>query len=851
MTPPENALPPGLFDDVVRTAVLAPSVHNTQPWRFAPGPRGLEVRADLSRLLPHQDPRGRELYLSCGAAAQHALVAVRGAGRDASLALLPDPDDPELVATVAVGAAVPPDERDVALLAAAPLRHTDRSPFEDRAVPAGLLAALREAVEQEGCWLADVHTRDALVEVAVLVAKADEVLRDDPRARADLAAWVRDGGSPADGMPADALPAHGSGRGSPVTLRDFDPATAPQPRTAADDGPPAAERPLLVVLGTDGDAPADWARAGAALSRLLLTATSEGLVANPQTAVLEVPGLRARLAGALGLTGSPQMLLRIGWPQGPGSPRTRRRPLHEVVPEPPDGSAAAVAPGAGELRTGGPETGLATAETHLSWLVMVGNRVFKAKKPVRTAFLDLTSREARERVAEREVRLNRRLAPDVYLGVARLAGLAGLDEPVVVMRRMPGSRRLATLAASGAPLDDEVRAVAAVLARFHGQALPAAASGTAEAVARQWNANTVQLRADPAVDRGNVDRLAALAGSYLAGRGPLLSQRLADGRLRDGHGDLLADDVFCLDDGPRVLDCLEFDDALRGGDVLADVAFLAMDLTRLGRPELGDLLLREHRRLLQDDWPASLADHWVAYRAQVRAKVAGLRAAQGDPDGAASARAHLQLALDRIERAQVRIVLVGGTPGTGKSTLAAALGARTGWPVLRSDVARKLLGGRGLLERGGDGIDTGLYDPRTSAEVLAELLRQTAELTGRGLSVILDAAWSTELWRERVAATAERTSCRLLPLHVVAPDAVADDRLRRRAAHGSDPSDATVETARVLRTRFAPWPAARRVDADRPFAMAVDELVPVLTGAGPAVPGPRAAEPTGPVPARA
>lgn len=476
---------------------------------------------------------------------------------------------------------------------------------------------------------------------------------------------------------------------------------------------------------------------------------------------------------------------------------------------------------------------LRTAETHLSWLVLVGDRVLKAKKPVRTGFIDLTSRAARQRNAELEVALNRRISPDVYQGVATLSGAAGLDEPVVVMRRMPDVRRLARLAADGRDLDAEIVRLAVLLVRFHRAAEPADEVGSTAAALQQWRDNTAQLLADGRrhVDDGQVRRLQGLAELYLAGRGQLFTARRAAGRFRDGHGDLLADDVFLLDDGPRVLDCLEFDAGLRAGDVLSDVAFLAMDLEHLGRVDLAALLLAEHRRGLPDDWPASLADHWTGYRAQVRAKVACLRAGQGDEAAAAEAPRLLDLAERHLRAAQVRLVVVGGPPGSGKSTLAAALGRRLGWPVLRSDAVRAELPavpGHGSAD---GAFGRGRYDPAASELVLARLLERAGELLSGGRSVLLDATFGTGAWRAAVAALAERTHSVLVCLQAVVPDDVADDRVAARAAAGTDLSEATVRTARLLRATFAAWPAARRVDTTRPAEDLAAELGPELAAA--------------------
>lgn len=312
---------------VLQTAVRAPSVHNTQPWQFAVEDDQILVRADRTRQLAMQDPRGRELLLSCGAATLHAQLAVRGLGRECRVDWLPEPDDADLVARLTVGPPRPTEDEERRLLDAVPLRHTDRSAFGPEPVSADLVERLRDSVEREGAWLTTRQSEEEALGLLVLAARADQMMRHDPQVRAEMAGWIHSEHEPAEGLPAEALPDHGRGRGSSLALRDFD----PQDVEDNGDEPPEPERPLLLVLSTDGDAPRDWARAGAALARLLLTATDAGLVANPQTQVLELMGGRARVADELGLRGKPQVLLRIGWPTGPGSAHTGRRQVEDVV----------------------------------------------------------------------------------------------------------------------------------------------------------------------------------------------------------------------------------------------------------------------------------------------------------------------------------------------------------------------------------------------------------------------------------------------------------------------------------------------------------------------------------------
>lgn len=249
-----------------------------------------------------------------------------------------------------------------------------------------------------------------------------------------------------------------------------------------------------------------------------------------------------------------------------------------------------------------PPEGTSATETLVSWLVSYDGLVLKAKKPVRLAFLDLSCTAARRRASEEEVALNRRLAPDVYLGVGSLSVPGRPREPLVVMRRLPAGRSLARLAVEGAEaLGAQLDAVAQVLAEFHArvsESPSASARGGVEAVCELWRTSLDEV----ARFEGSLvlpERLAAIraeADRYLSGRAELFEERVAAGRIRDGHGDLLADDIFCLDDGPRLLDCLEFDSDLRQGDVVSDVASLAMDLERLGRADLADRLLASSPR---------------------------------------------------------------------------------------------------------------------------------------------------------------------------------------------------------------------------------------------------------------
>jgi aminoglycoside phosphotransferase family enzyme/predicted kinase len=482
------------------------------------------------------------------------------------------------------------------------------------------------------------------------------------------------------------------------------------------------------------------------------------------------------------------------------------------------------------------EQAAALHETHIGVVLLLGDRAYKLKKPVRTAFLDFGTPERRLAALQRELELNRRLAPDVYLCLARVAGPSPTGEEVagepvehlLVMRRMPAGRRLATLVREGAPVDDALRALARLMAAFHAGAERGphiAAEGDREALRARWSANTTELRRFegsvlPAPTADAIDRLVT---RFLDGRAPLFAQRLADQRVVDGHGDLIAGDVFCLDDGPRVLDCLEFDDRLRYVDGLDDVAFLAMDLERLGRPELGERFLDHYVEFSGDPAPASLRHHYTAYRAGVRAKVACLRYAQGEPSAAAEAAHHAAIVLRHLREGAPRLVLVGGLPGTGKTTLAGALADRFGAVVLSSDRVRKELAGIDPTTHAGADFGEGIYTPERTVELYTELLHRAERLLSRGESVVLDASWTSAQRRADAAALARRTRSELLQLQCHTGAETAARRIACRVADASNASDVTLPVATLMSAVADPWPDAASIDTAGPVTAALEQ----------------------------
>ncbi len=464
------------------------------------------------------------------------------------------------------------------------------------------------------------------------------------------------------------------------------------------------------------------------------------------------------------------------------------------------------------------------AETHVSVLLFAGTRVYKFCKPVKLDFLDYSTVALRTEALRTELACNRRFAPDVYLDVVQILGTDSTDstvgEPALVMRRMPEDRRFARLLGTS-EAGAWTRALARQIAVFHAAAPrpPAAASAaTRAAVAANWEKNheTLLRHAGTVLEEAAVHAVEDRFRRYLAGREPLFNARIAAGWAIDGHGDLLCEDIFCLPDGPRVLDCLAFSDALRYGDALADAAFLAMDIERLGEASLARDFLRWYAEYAGEAHPASLAHHYTAYRAQVRCKVACLRWSQGDTTAATEAVDHLRRCGAHLDEGRVRLVLVGGSPGTGKTTVANGMGDRLGWTVLSSDSVRKELAGMAPTERAVAAVDRGIYDTGSTTATYDELLRRARLLLGLGEHLILDASWTDEAQRAKARTLAGDLSAELIEIRLDTDERRARERIEARLAQGGGASDATPSVADALRRRATPWPQAQVLVTDGP-----------------------------------
>jgi hypothetical protein len=321
---------------VVAAATPAPSIHNTQPWRFTASRDRLEVFYDAERALPVLDPTARQQLISCGSAVEFAVVALAAAGQVSEVTLLPDPADEDHLATIRVVGPGAGTEEDGALAEAITRRHTVRAPFQARAVPTGIIDRLEVEAASFGTWLKPITRSEEELASVFLIARAEELEQGDPAYLAELERWLRTDPGSVDGVPVEAVPSGDThARPSNWLIRDFVVGTREQqPFLEAGDPdapPPDVERPAVVLMGTESDDRRAWLQVGRALGRLLLHATVEGLAASPLTQALDWPATRTRLRQRLSLVGHPQMLMRMGYlPETPAGAVSGRRPVGEV-----------------------------------------------------------------------------------------------------------------------------------------------------------------------------------------------------------------------------------------------------------------------------------------------------------------------------------------------------------------------------------------------------------------------------------------------------------------------------------------------------------------------------------------
>jgi uncharacterized protein len=481
-------------------------------------------------------------------------------------------------------------------------------------------------------------------------------------------------------------------------------------------------------------------------------------------------------------------------------------------------------------------------QTHISYVFLAGDFVYKLKKPVNFGFLDFSTPDLRREACDAEVRLNRRLSPDVYLDVFPITRSAGgwraggdgvADDWAVRMRRLPAERMLESLVASRDVPKGTAPLLGEIIGSFHLGADRGAritSIGGREAVAGNWRENfdqTRQFRGDTIASEDD-DRIQHYVEGFLERESELLAERDSDGYIRDLHGDLRCAQIWVLeappifDDGRltaserrmvaemgpvRILDCIEFNERLRFCDTASDLAFLAADLTYRRRADLARDLLNRYLEVTSDSRLPLLLHFYCCYRAYVRGKVDSLGLTQREIDGRqrrrlrARARSQFKLAARyAVPAGPPRLIVMMGLSGSGKSYLARLLALRIGTVWLSSDVMRKRIVGVPAHHSAGPAAYTQQIGARTYAALHEEAERELR----RGHSVILDATFMSQSLRSPARRLASRLN---VPLTVIWCQA-SDDLIERRIAErDTDPfrvSDADLHVAQSQRSHFQP-----------------------------------------------
>jgi uncharacterized protein len=452
-------------------------------------------------------------------------------------------------------------------------------------------------------------------------------------------------------------------------------------------------------------------------------------------------------------------------------------------------------------------------ETHISHVFLTDDLVYKVKKAVRFSFLDYSTLGKRRHFLNEELRLNRRLAPSVYLAVMpisfdatgwRLGGWSTPAEYTLVMRRLPDRRMLPFLLDSGQLTPEMMRTVAEVLAPFHAGAEPVKKNAGLDYpsnVQKEWAENLGDLQPffGTWIEKDDFAALQKFGAQFIDGHRDLFIRRINDGWIRDVHGDLHCEHICFAPEGIQIFDCIEFSPQLRCCDLASEIGFLLMDLEVRGGGTLVAPFLTRYLELLQDPDLRVLLPFYQCYRALVRGKVEALRSTGPDSKAPRYFRYALRFTWSPLKPF---LVIVCGLTGSGKSTLARELGERLGMPVINSDAVRKAIAGK--PGRQVVLFNEGIYSANMTEKTYAKMAREAEKQILEGKGAVLDATFGRKKHRELIVRLAQKHKVPLLLIHCWASEETTEQRLDRRALEGKDLSDGRWEIYSAQKAAYQP-----------------------------------------------
>ena len=442
-------------------------------------------------------------------------------------------------------------------------------------------------------------------------------------------------------------------------------------------------------------------------------------------------------------------------------------------------------------------------QTQMSFVLLTDDYVYKVKKPVDLGYLDYTTLDKRQFYCQREVELNRRLCPEVYLGVVPITrsrggffigGQGKVMEYAVKMRHLPQEAMMDVLLANNQVLPEMISSVAQKLVEFHQRAETNASISTfgdLDTIAKNTEENFTQTEKyiGNSISREKYQHIKDYTGSFIEKNVSLFYKRITDGRIRDCHGDLHAAHI-CFSNGICIYDCIEFNDRFRYCDVASEVAFLAMDLDHYGRADLSDSFVNAYIDRSQDNELLQLLNFYKCYRAYVRGKVESFKL--DDPYIAeAEKRQTLEIAssyfdlADSYIRSKPILLITSGLVGTGKTALAQALAKRLGLVVIASDITRKQLASIPITEHRFEEFDTGIYSAEFSQKTYDTMFAKAKHVLTKGGSVIIDASFIKAKERLRAKELAEEVNADFFILECVLDEESIKQHLAERLEQGS------------------------------------------------------------------